>query len=141
MITVVAIQPSDDFFDIITSGFEVELKKIGNLGQIEFDDRPIIVFHPRTHDENPKWLPPEKVENFMDYDFPQDCYLIFGKDYNYKIVEEVEEWQPRMKEARWVKIPTEKAYFKSLHASQAAAIVLWEYYKRTDKANLDWHSP
>jgi len=143
MLTVVSVKPTDDYFDIITNGFEVENKKVGNLGQLDFDlDRPIIIFHPRTHDDNAEWLPPDRIEDFMDFDFPKDCYLVFGADYNYKIIEEIEEYQPDLIEySRWVKIPTEKSSFKSLHAHQTAAIVLWEYYKRTDKANIEWHSP
>jgi hypothetical protein len=142
MLTVVSVKPTDDYFDIITHGFEVELIKVGNLGQIDFDfTRPIFIFHPRTHDDNPDWLSPEKVEDFMDFEYPKDCYLVFGADYNYHIIEEVEEYQPKLKDARWFKIPTEKSSFKSLHAHQTAAIVLWEYYKRTDKANIEWHSP
>jgi len=141
MLTIVAVRPDDDYFKIITDGFEVELKTPGNLGQIDFDeDKPVIIFHPRTHDANPDWLPPEKVEDFLDFDFPKDAYLVFGKDWNYKIVDEIESFHPELKtRARWVKIPTEKSYFKSLHASQTAAIVLWEYYKRTNKANIEWH--
>jgi len=70
MLTVVAVKPTDDYFEIITNGFEVELKKVGNMGQIDFDlDRPIIIFHPRTHDDNAEWLPPERIEDFMDFDF------------------------------------------------------------------------
>ncbi len=142
MLTVVSVKPTDDYFDIITNGFEVEHKPVGNLGQIDFDfDRPIIIFHPRTHDDNAEWLPPERVEDFLDFDFPKDCYLVFGGDYNYKIIEEIEEYNPKVIEySRWVKIPTEKSSFKSLHAHQTAAIVLWEYYKRTDKANIKWQS-
>jgi len=141
MLTVVSVKPTDDYFDIITNGFEVELIKVGNMGQIDFDfDRPIFIFHPRTHDGNPEWLPPERIEDFMDFEFPKDCYLIFGADYNYEIVEEIEDFNPKLIEySRWFKIPTKKSSFKSLHAHQTATIVLWEYYKRTNKANIEWH--
>ena len=138
--TLLALGPTKvgDFSYIrtIANGFEMDYKEIDDVVEIPVD-KPVIFFHPRTHDMNPDWLPPERVEDFQKFDYPKDVYLFFGPDFQYSITTEIATKAPYLKEkSRWVKIPTKKD-FKSLHGHQAAAIVCWEYYKRTNP-DLKW---
>jgi len=141
MITIVAILPTKigeySYIETIAIGFEVDYLEIDDIGDLPVD-RPIVFFHPRTHDMNPDWLPPERVEDFQDFDFPQDVYLVFSSDFKYSITKEIsDKAQYLKKDSRWVKIPTKKD-FKSLHGHQAAAIVMWEYYKRKENIDIKW---
>ena len=140
MITAVGIKPTKvkqgTYIKTITEGFEVGYLEVDTLLDIP-TDRPIIFFHPRSHDMNPTWLPPDRIEDFQDFDYPQDAYLVFGSDFDFSITQEIERDAPYlMADSRWIKIPTKKE-FKSLHGHVAAGIVLWEYYKRT-KPDLKW---
>jgi len=134
MVIVVAVQPTktetgDTYMQIVSDGFEVDYLSVDNLGEIPDDGKLLVIFHPRTHDQNPDWLPPEDVENLTCFDYPEDAYYVFGKDYNYQIIADIESHIPhRRKNMRWCKIPTEKLKFKSIHAHVAAGIVLWERY-------------
>ena len=137
MITVVAINPEENekFFKTTTEGFEVELMIVDDLGQMPIDNKDIIIFHPRTKDMNPIWLTEEKVEDFNNFDFPENSYYIFGAEYG-NIINDIEVNAPSfMDRARWIKIPTKKD-FKSLQAHVACGIVLWERYKKLGKATL-----
>ncbi len=140
MITVVAILPTKadgySYIGTVSEGFEAKYLEIENISDLPTDKTPIF-FHPRSHDQNPDWLPPERVEDFQDFDFPDNVYLVFSSDYSYSITKELsDKAQYLIKTSRWVKIPTKKD-FKSLHGHQAAAIVLWEYYKRTNP-DIKW---
>jgi len=133
VVTVAAIRPDKNPKDIpyiktAAEGFEVDYVEITNMGNLQ-DYGEVIIFHPRTVDNNPDWLPPEKVEDFRKFDFPDKAVYVFPADYG-NIIADIEENASYLKKtARWVKIPT-KEDFKSIHGHQAAAIVLWEYYKR-----------
>jgi len=140
MTTIVALGPTKQqeysYLETIAKGFEMDYLEINDVVEIPVD-KPVIFFHPRTHDQNPDWLPPERVEDFQDFDYPKDVYLFFGPDFQYSITEQIETKAQYLKEkSRWVKIPTKKD-FKSLHGHQAAAIVCWEYFKRTNP-DLKW---
>ncbi len=140
MVTVVAIQPTKtggySYIGTVATGFEAEYLEIEDIAELPID-KPSIFFHPRTHDQNPEWLPPEKVENFLEFDFPEDVYLVFAPDFAYSITEEITNKAKYLVEkSRWIKIPTKKE-FKSLHGHEAAAIVMWEYYKRKNP-DLKW---
>jgi len=133
LVTIAAINPDKNpqkktYIATAAEGFEVdyiELTTIGNLPELG----EVIIFHPRTEDNNPDWLPKERVEDFRKFDFPEDAVYVFAADYG-NIIKDIEDNASYLKKtARWVKIPT-KEDFKSIHGHQAAAIVLWEYYKR-----------
>lgn len=137
MVTVVAIDPkeTEKFFKTTAEGFEANLMLVDNLGQMPIDNKDIIIFHPRTRDMNPPWLTEKKIEDFNDFNFPEDAYYIFGSDFG-NIINDIEINAPAfMEKARWVKIPTKKD-FKSLQGHVALGIVLWERYKRLGKASL-----
>ena len=139
MTTVVALGPtkvgSYSYLETVATGFEMDYLEVEDVVEIPVD-KPLIIFHPRTHDQNPEWLPPERVEDFQDFDYP-DAYLFFAPDYSYSITEEIDTKAQHLKEkSRWVKIPTKKD-FKSLHGHQAAAIVCWEYFKRQNP-DIKW---
>jgi len=142
MVTVVAVQPTktetgDTYMKVVSQGFEVDYLEVDNLGDIPDDGKLIVIFHPRTDDNNPDWLKNKDVENSTDFDFPEDAYYVFGKDYNYEVIADIESHIPhRRSNMRWVKIPTEKLTFKSLHAHVAAGIILWERYKKLNKNTL-----
>ncbi len=143
MVTLIALGPTKQqgysYTETVAKGFEMDYMEIDDVVEIPVD-KPIIFFHPRTHDQNPDWLPPERVEDFQDFDFPEDVYLFFGPDYSYSITGEIRDKAPYLKEkSRWIKIPTNKD-FKSLHGHQAAAIVCWEYYKRKNP-DIKWDGP
>lgn len=144
MVTIVAILPTKvgeySYIETVSKGFEVDYIEIDDIGDLPVD-KPIIFFHPRTHDQNPDWLMAKKVEDFQDFDFPQDAYLVFSSDFRYSITKEIsDKAQYLIKDSRWVKIPTKKD-FKSLHGHQAAAIVMWEYYKRKSNIDIKWDGP
>jgi len=143
MPVIVAINPTKDpdtghsYLKTISEGFEADYLELTDLYDLP-DDKPVIIFHPRQMSDNPQWLPPDKVEDFAKFDFPEDAYYIFNKDYSASIVNEIESKAPQLiKKARWVKIPTKSDKFSSIHGHQAATIVLWERYKRLGKATLD----
>ncbi len=143
LITVVGILPTkvDDYsyIETVAKGFGAEYLEIDDIGDLPID-KPVIFFHPRTHDMNPDWLPPERVEDFQDFDYPDNVYLVFSSDFKYSITQEISDKAQYLKEkSRWIKIPTEKD-FKSLHGHQAAAIVVWEYFKKT-KPDIKWDGP
>jgi len=140
MTTVVALGPTKSgeysYLQTVAEGFEMDYIEVEDVVEIPVD-KPIIFFHPRTHDQNPDWLPPERVEDFQDFDFPDDVYLFFGPDFQYSITQEISTKAQYLKEkSRWVKIPTKKD-FKSLHGHQAAAIVCWGYFKRKNP-DIKW---
>jgi len=140
MVVVVAILPTKvgdySYIETVAKGFGAEYLEINDIGDLP-TDKIMVFFHPRTHDQNPDWLPPERVEDFQDFDFPEDAYYIFSSDFTYSITKEIsDKAQYIIEPSRWVKIPTEKEY-KSLHGHQAAAIVMWEYYRRK-KPDLKW---
>jgi len=74
------------YLETVAKGFEMEYREIDDVTEIP-NDKPVIFFHPRTHDQNPDWLPPERVEDFQDYDFPEDVYIFFGPDFSFSITE------------------------------------------------------
>lgn len=140
MITIIAILPTKQdgysYIETVSKGFGVEYLEITDIGDLPVD-KPVIFFHPRTHDQNPDWLPPERIEDFQKFDYPDNVYLVFSSDFKYSITKEISEKAQYLKDkSRWIKIPTEKN-FKSLHGHQAAAIVVWEYFKRTNP-DLKW---
>jgi len=141
MITVVAIKPVGDkqlkrsYIETVSIGFEVEYLELEHLFDLPAD-KPIIIFHPRQKNDNPSWLPPERVEDFIDFDFPDNAYYVFNSDYG-NIIDEIEKkCRHLIENSRWVKIPTKSEDFQSIHGHQAAAIVLWELYKKHGKATL-----
>ncbi len=140
LLTVVAILPTKvneySYIETVAKGFGAEYLEIDDIGDLPID-KPVIFFHPRTHDMNPDWLPPERVEDFQDFDYPDNVYLVFSSDFKYSITQEISDKAQYLKDkSRWIKIPTIKD-FKSLHGHQAAAIVVWEYFKRT-KPDIKW---
>jgi len=147
MTTVVALGPTKQgeysYIETVAKGFEMDYLEIDDVTEIPID-KPIIFFHPRTHDMNPKWLPPERIEDFQDFDYPEDVYLFFAPDFTYSITEEISNKAQYINDdknikTRWIKIPTKKD-FKSLHGHQTAAIVCWEYYKRKNP-DIKWDGP
>jgi len=143
LLTVVAILPTKadgySYIETVAKGFGAEYLEITDIGDLPVD-KPVIFFHPRTHDMNPDWLPPERVEDFQDFDYPDNVYLVFSSDFKYSITKEIDDKAQYLKDkSRWIKIPTEKD-FKSLHGHQAAAIVVWEYFKKTNP-DLKWDGP
>jgi len=143
LLTVVAILPTKQdgysYIETVAKGFGAEYLEINDIGDLPVD-KPIIFFHPRTHDQNPDWLPPERVEDFQKFDYPDNVYLVFSSDFKYSITKEIDDKAQYLKEkSRWIKIPTKKD-FKSLHGHQAAAIVVWEYFKKTDP-DIKWDGP
>jgi len=137
MVTLVFVSTKneDEELRILAEGFNFDYLKVENTGQLPSDGNQMIFFHPRVKDMNPLWLTVERVENFKDFDFPDNAYYIFADDYG-DITSDIENNAPNLtKNSRWVKIPTKKE-FKSLHTHIAAGIVLWEYFKRKDSLTL-----
>jgi len=140
LVTIVAVNPTKignvSYIETVTKGFETDYLEIEDISELPID-KPIIIFHPRTHDNNPEWLPPKRVENFMDFDFPEDAYYVIAGDFGTDIAGDIDYKAGYLKDkTRWVKIPTKKD-FKSLHGHQAVAIILWERWKRKGDTSLD----
>lgn len=131
----VSLKDKDLSIKTLAEGFNFKYLKVENTGQLPNDDKQIIFFHPRVKDMNPPWLTEERVENFKDFDFPNNAYYIFNDDYG-DITSDVEFNAPDLaKNSRWVKIPTKKD-FKSLNTDIAAGIILWEHFKRNGDMTL-----
>ncbi len=146
-ITIVAINAKkiqDDtktFFDNIHSAWdnkdnqEVKILHIDNIDKLNAPAEDVIIFHPKVKD-NPDWA--KEVENFMDFEFPEDKYYVFGDDGGH-ILKDIESKKPKYKECRLVKIPTGQG-FGAIHGHVVAAVVLWERFKRRDNipSIKDW---
>jgi len=133
MITVLDINPEIQINAITAEAFDAEYLQIAGIEDIPVD-KPIIIFHPRKFDMNPKWLTPEKVENFNDFDFPEDAYYVIAADHNSDIAKDINDKAHYLQDKiRWVRIPTkkwEKEGFKSINGCIALGIILWERYKK-----------
>lgn len=139
MVTIVAILPERSvqtgisYLKTITEAYpkNVNYLEITDIADIP-DDKPIIFFHPRSSDLNPKWLK-DRVEDFETAVIPEESYWVVNNDYGSDITKEIESKAHYLIEkSRFMKIEvTSDQNFKSLHGHQALAICLWlRYYKK-----------
>ncbi len=100
---------------------------IDNIDKLKAPAKDVIIFHPRDNHNNPSWF--KGVEDFMDFDFPEDKYYVFGDDGG-KLLRDIER-KPEYKQCRFIKLPVGKG-FRAIHGHMVAAVVLWERFKRRD---------
>lgn len=138
MITIVSINVKKQhegvksYFDNVIGAWNdrndktTRIKHIENIKDLNVPAKDVIIFHPRATHGNPEWF--KEVENFMDFDFPEDKYYVFGSDSG-NIIEDIDKNKSEFKTCRFVKVPVGQG-FRSIHAHIVCAIVLWERFKR-----------